>query len=139
MADLLGLDLPTFLRPADQRERDAAGNAQRRLESSLHARWLALAQASGDDWWTRLLSSRIRRAAERFANQDAGSQAPSSLVGRLAFMEFAQLFRSTFPAEFAEVFRGSPDRVSWILHTLDAAVGCSQRCGRPSRETVPGL
>jgi len=131
MTDLLGLDRPAFLRPADQRERDAASNAQRRLEATLHARWLALAVASGDDWWDQLVPPRVRRSSERFANKDGGSLEPESLVRRLSFVDFAELFRSTFPAEFSDIFGQSPERVAWELHTLDAARDAGAHPGKP--------
>lgn len=122
---------PGFLRPAEQVERDAAGNAQRRLEASLHSRFLSLAETSGGDWWIRLISASLRRTAEQHAARDGGSREPSSLVRRLAFIDFMNAFRSSFGTEFEEIFSGTEDRVRWKLRTLDDARDGAAHAGKP--------
>lgn len=124
-------DGPAFLRPAGQVERDVAGSAQRRFEASLQTWWVDLASASGPDWWERLVPTHLRARARKHADKDGGPTDPGSLVRRLTFMDLVELFRTTFPAQFAEIFQGTPFRIQSMLLSLDDARDAAAHTGKP--------
>ena len=123
---------PSYARPATAYERDSAGNAQGRLEATLHAHVLELIDGLTDpDWWGHLVTRQARDRAAKEAAKDGGPHDHRSLLKRLPFEDLLACFLKGFGDKYQAVLGVDARRQMWVIHTLIRARDAAGHPGKP--------